>query len=48
MLKDLPALAGPGMGMSTTEIAAVVSSQIRTDFSKVEGLSVMDSLAESR
>lgn len=48
VLKDLPALAGPGMGMSTTEIAAAVSSQIRTDFSKVEGLSVMDSLAESR
>ncbi len=48
VLKDLPELAGPGMGMTTNEVAAAISSQIRADFTKVEGLSVMESLADSR
>ena len=41
-------LAGPGMGLTTNEVAAAISSQIRADFTKVEGLSVMESLADSR
>ena len=48
VVRELPALAGPGMGKNTSGIASDIARLLSEDFDMVPGLSVMKSLSTAR
>lgn len=48
VLRSMPALAGPEMGMNTAQIADAVAKLVTADYQKIDGQSVMENLGAAR
>ena len=48
VLSELPALSGPGMGMSTSQLGEDIAQLVGTDLPQIPGASVIDDLARVR